>query len=87
MRIELLAMSQLGLLFLVLGHLAFSQVRQMALLSANTGWTQVDDRLFYTLDNGKRWVDITPPAFLSQRSSVAACQLPRYRSSDGAEYG
>jgi hypothetical protein len=55
----------------VLGQLAFSQVRQMALLSPNTGWTQVDNHLFYTADNGKQWADITPPAFLKQRLEAA----------------
>jgi photosystem II stability/assembly factor-like uncharacterized protein len=61
----------LALLSLVLGHLAFSQVRQIALLSPNTGWAQVDNNLFYTADNGETWADITPLVFPGERLEAA----------------
>lgn len=40
-------------------------IKAMKLLAVDTGWTLAGNRLSMTHDNGKRWIDITPPALKS----------------------
>lgn len=36
-------------------------IRMMHLLTASTGWVLAGDRLFWSVDGGTKWKDITPP--------------------------
>jgi photosystem II stability/assembly factor-like uncharacterized protein len=49
-----------GLCAVVLCACAIAQERTMQLLAPSTGWALGNGRLFWTADNGERWIDITP---------------------------
>lgn len=44
----------------VLCAFALAQEKTMQLFAPSTGWALGNGRLFWTVDNGKEWTDITP---------------------------
>jgi photosystem II stability/assembly factor-like uncharacterized protein len=48
------------LLLVVMCTIATAQVRSMKLLTAQIGWAETSDRLFWTANDGGEWRDITP---------------------------